>query len=125
MKRTTMQRIRDGIWRRILFAWVLVSLKVRRLFSRGDLFVDYGWAKILFSDDGDDQELTYHHHQREYEQTERAILSRYVAEGDTVVDVGANIGFISTILAQLVTPTGAVHAFEPSGQTYEKLVKMI
>src|SRR5262249_33960355 len=40
-------------------------------------------------------------------------LRAAVEPGDVVFDVGANIGFFSTLLSQLVGPSGRVLAFEP------------
>lgn len=41
------------------------------------------------------------------------LFERLVKEGDTVFDVGANIGHHSVCLARLVGPSGRVFAFEP------------
>jgi FkbM family methyltransferase len=40
-------------------------------------------------------------------------IKRYVAVGDTVYDIGANIGYVSLSLSKQVGPTGRVIAFEP------------
>lgn len=40
-------------------------------------------------------------------------LRRHVRPGDTVVDVGANVGCFTALLAQAVGPAGRVHAIEP------------
>ena len=50
---------------------------------------------------------------REYEPEIAHVMARFVKEGDTVIDVGANIGLHSLYLAKLVGPSGSVHAFEP------------
>lgn len=44
------------------------------------------------------------------------ICSRLVRPGDTVLDIGANLGLASFILSALVGPNGTVHAFEPIPQ---------
>lgn len=44
------------------------------------------------------------------------IIREYVASGDTVYDIGANIGYVSLGLAKRVGPTGHVIAFEPIPQ---------
>lgn len=41
------------------------------------------------------------------------IIREYVTVGDTVYDIGANIGYVSLSLAKSVGPSGRVIAFEP------------
>jgi FkbM family methyltransferase len=48
-----------------------------------------------------------------YEVEEAAFVRSRVEPGQTVVDVGANIGFFTVLLADLVQSTGRVFAFEP------------
>ena len=43
-------------------------------------------------------------------------IRRYVALGDTVYDIGANLGYVSLELAKRVGPNGRVIAFEPIPQ---------
>jgi FkbM family methyltransferase len=43
-------------------------------------------------------------------------IRNYVAAGDTVYDIGANIGYVSLSLAKRVGPSGLVIAFEPVPQ---------
>ena len=40
------------------------------------------------------------------------ILKKYISEGDTVFDVGANIGYVSVALSKLVGDKGRVFSFE-------------
>lgn len=42
------------------------------------------------------------------------LVGRIVREGDTVLDIGANLGAVALPLSALVGPTGSVHAFEPN-----------
>lgn len=48
-----------------------------------------------------------------YEPEERRWYEAHVQPGDVVVEVGANVGFFSTILARLVGPEGHVFCYEP------------
>ena len=48
-------------------------------------------------------------------------LWRLVVPGETVVDLGAHIGVMTSVLATRVGPSGTVHAFEPHPTTIELL----
>jgi len=48
-------------------------------------------------------------------------IRQYVAPGDTVYDVGANLGYVSLALAKRVGPEGRVFAFEPVPQSVDLL----
>lgn len=48
------------------------------------------------------------------EKAEQALMRRIVRSGDTVFDIGANIGLHTSVLASLVGPSGRVIAFEPN-----------
>lgn len=45
---------------------------------------------------------------------ETAFIRSMMRNGDVAVDVGANVGWYSTLLSELVGTTGQVHAFEPN-----------
>jgi FkbM family methyltransferase len=55
---------------------------------------------------------------------QRAIKD-YVSVGDTVYDVGANIGYVSLSLARKVGPQGSVIAFEPVPRNADLLLRSI
>ncbi len=52
---------------------------------------------------------------------EAAVVQQLIRPGDVVVDAGANIGYISALLARWVGPTGLVHSIEPIPETFELL----
>ncbi len=56
-----------------------------------------------------------------YEPRDTAFVGRIVRTGDTVVDIGAHIGYYTCYMARLVGPTGCVVAFEPAPDTFEIL----
>ncbi len=58
---------------------------------------------------------------REEQWPEARIVRLLVRPGDHVVDAGANIGYISLLLARMVGPGGVVHSFEPVPATFELL----
>ena len=42
------------------------------------------------------------------------VCRQIIRDGDTVLDIGANIGMVSVLLSDLVGKTGTVHSFEPN-----------
>lgn len=48
-----------------------------------------------------------------YDRPDIELLRGLLQPGDTVFDIGGNIGFYGITLAQAVAPSGAVHIFEP------------
>ena len=60
-----------------------------------------------------------------YEAFTMRALRRCLAPGDTFVDVGANIGYLSAVAAGIVGPTGAVHSFEPVPRLFERLERPV
>ncbi len=56
-----------------------------------------------------------------YEPVETRVVMACVSEGDIAFDVGANIGWYTTLLSRLVGHRGTVHAFEPLASTYQVL----
>jgi FkbM family methyltransferase len=56
-----------------------------------------------------------------YERTSVSALDRLVAHGSVVLDIGANLGFYSLLLADRVGSHGRVIAFEPTRFAFTKL----
>lgn len=60
-----------------------------------------------------------------YEPKETSILSGLVRSGDIALDLGANIGYYTLLLARLVGPEGTVYAFEPDPASFEILQRNV
>lgn len=58
-----------------------------------------------------------------YEQGTVSVLLDFLKQGDTFVDAGANIGFLSLVAGAKIGKAGAVHAFEPFPSTFQILQK--
>lgn len=54
----------------------------------------------------------------DYETTTTFLFRRILRPGDTVLDVGANLGYFSLVASQLVGPRGRVCAFEASASIH-------
>jgi FkbM family methyltransferase len=48
-------------------------------------------------------------------------LRKHLRAGDTVIDGGANVGYISAVAASNVGPSGEVHGFEPLQECFARL----
>jgi FkbM family methyltransferase len=52
-------------------------------------------------------------------------MKEYLRAGDTFIDVGANIGYLSAVAMGLVGPGGQVHSFEPVPEYCSRLRRLI
>lgn len=57
-----------------------------------------------------------------FERREQEFLLAFLRPGDIFVDAGANVGLFTLIAAQCVGRRGFVYAFEPSNETYQRLL---
>src|ERR1039457_1116230 len=60
-----------------------------------------------------------------FEKQELNAFQGIIRPGMTIVDAGANIGLYSLIGSRLVGPKGRVFSFEPSGETFRRLLNNI
>lgn len=58
-----------------------------------------------------------------FEHAERDFIAAYARRGMHVFNIGANIGLYSILASLRVGPDGKVHAFEPSTETYARLMR--
>ena len=61
----------------------------------------------------------------EYEPAVTEVVSKIIKSGDICLDIGANIGWYSTLLQKLVGEKGSVHGFEPAPNAFAMLRKNV
>lgn len=64
-------------------------------------------------------------HKGNFEEQELAFMLSNINEGDTFIDIGANIGLFSLLAAEKVGTTGNVISFEPFPNTFKRLTDNI
>ena len=57
----------------------------------------------------------------QYSESEVRIFRTFIKPGDTVIDVGANIGDLTLPMSLLAGPAGRVYAFESHSDTFHVL----
>ena len=76
------------------------------------------WGRRLF-------ETAYVAYKRAFEAGNLGPLRRFVTPGSTVIDVGANIGFFTTLFASWSTGAGRVIAIEPEEVNFAALRRLL
>lgn len=60
-----------------------------------------------------------------WEPLQTELITRLVRPGQTVMDIGAHIGYYTILLSKLVGADGVVYAFEPAPNNYEYLLQNV
>jgi FkbM family methyltransferase len=112
--------------------YLLFTLKIKytkgrltllKLIKKPPLIISHGRYKLYFNDDGDYEEILCHAHWKKYFTEESNNIKSYIQEGNTVIDIGANIGLFTFLLSDLVGLKGKVYSYEPCAVSFEKLNK--
>lgn len=82
--------------------------------------VRFEYERLSFLDEGDLRAMLTH----SYDIILCDYLKQCLAPGDFVLDVGANIGYISAVAASWVGTSGEVHGFEPLRECYARLERL-
>jgi FkbM family methyltransferase len=59
----------------------------------------------------------------DFERDVHHFFEHYLRAGDIAFDVGASVGLYTLLFSRIVGPTGEVHAFEPTANTFDCLVR--
>jgi len=79
---------------------------------------------ILFEFDFDYAPVMRKMFYRDYEMETVVAMKKVLRNGDTFIDVGANIGYLSAVGMGLVGKKGQVHSFEPVPEYLQRLRKL-
>ena len=106
---------------------MVTSLKLNsiKLFTSGDLIINHGKYKFHFYGGGDRGEILYHAHWDKMFLEDKEKVKKYIKPGDTVIDVGGNLGFFVLILNEIIGNEGRIFSFEPSMRLKARLEKTI
>ena len=108
--------------------WRLVRYAVRLARTHGPsmgmatVSTRFGFKMELRLDDWVDQHI---YATGLYEDFSASTIAALLSPGDGCVDLGANIGFFTLLMASCVGPHGSVWAFEPCPPTRERLVRNV
>jgi FkbM family methyltransferase len=102
-----------------------IKLNASKFFSGNKLIVNHGKYKFNFYGGGDRNEILYHTFWEKMFDEEKKIISKFIKRGDSVIDVGGNMGFFVLILNELVSNTGKMYSFEPSRILRDRLASTV
>ena len=81
----------------------------------------FALANIIYKFSYPAYKILYYSFKRKQDAFEIELLKRFIKKGNIVLDIGANVGFYSEIIAELVGPQGEVHSFEPDPVNFRHL----
>jgi FkbM family methyltransferase len=102
-----------------------IKLSASKFFPGNKLIVNHGKYKFYFYGGGDRNEILYHTFWEKMFDEEKKKISKFIKRGDTVIDVGGNMGFFILILNELVSNTGKMYSFEPSRILRDRLASTV
>jgi FkbM family methyltransferase len=121
----TAKKVSDKLQFESRYRITTINLELRRRFTKSALVINYGKYKFNYYGGGDRGEILYHAFWNKMFLEELNTIKDFVKKGDTVIDVGGNLGFFVLILNDLVGDAGKIYSFEPSKRLSQKLASTI
>lgn len=108
-----------------LFAlWRFMHWKCIRIFKRKNVLYSLWDDKRIYLDYDSFQSMwIMYNYIVDWE--EFNLVKKIVKQGDTVADVGANMGFYTIWMSKFTNAPASIHSFEPDKKNYERLSKNI
>ena len=122
----------EGLWHLFLRTLKVISMRMYRflrslpylpmLITKKKVVRDINNYKMYLdlSDKGISRELLIFK-KREYYGTDLLCSGELIKQGDTILDIGANIGYFALLESKVVGPSGKIYAVEPSPVNYQRL----
>ena len=109
--------------RPIFALWRFACWKIIRIFKLRNLSYSlWGNKKIILNYDSFQSMWIMYNYIVDWE--EFNLIKRFLKEGDTAFDIGANMGFYTIWFSKFIK-NGHIHSFEPDERNYERLCKNI
>ena len=121
----TAKKISDKLQFESRYRITAMNLGLRRSFTKNALVIRHEKYKFNFYGGGDRGEILYHAFWNKMFLEELNTVKDFVKKGDTVIDVGGNLGFFVLILNELVGNSGKIYSFEPSKNLNIKLASTL
>jgi FkbM family methyltransferase len=120
---TILRILRDSPapWRILRQRWRYNLLFMRLAVGRKGWFAYRAWQETPFLTCADDPATFFIYTDGHPDTAELSTLANWLLPGDLCLDLGANIGFFSAVMAERVGPTGQVIAVEGASTTFENL----
>jgi len=132
MKKRTIRELGTAIYRKILKFFAGSGLRRIGFIEKINLFVrtrlkpDFiitkKYGHKMFLDKIDSLYLSVN---KDWGDFEKEVIEKQIKKGDVILDIGANIGFYTLIMAKLVGEKGKVYAFEADPTNFEILKKNV
>ena len=109
---------------KLFFKLLISKIKIKATWQLPESPIQKKINGILFEFDFDYDPAIKNMYLGIYELETVEVMRKILKKGDTFLDIGANICYLSAIGGGLVGKTGQVHSFEPVPEYFQKLKKM-
>lgn len=111
--------------RRFPLAYSTYTALYQRWAPRRDVFVESHGHKLFVHPEDMGMARAFLLQRGQWEDAETRVLSSFLKEGMTFVDVGANLGYYTLLAARLVGSSGHVFSFEPFPANFQLLERNV